>query len=483
MTVVAPDFSQFSTSVIPDLPSIGLSADERQLIARLQNESLRCQWRMRVSEAYYLGEQHIKNLRIAVPKELEFLRTIVGWPALAVDPYVERLHVDGFRLPNATDADVYLGDLWTENGLDAELPLGVTDALSLECCYWMVGSPEYADEAPMATVESPLNMAVLWDLRGTSPVAAFQQYWQDQRRHATLLVPNQTVHLATDDQGHWVVVDRDEHDFGFVPVIRMANQPRTTARGGRSAITQAIRSVTDSACRDLLALEVSREFFAAPKVTLLGASESDFQDPDGNAKTAWETLVTRYNAIERDDEGNLPSIHQLTAYDPSVLLKPLEFRASQMAAMVAAPPQDLGLYTQGNPTSAEAGEVAERRRNRRARLQQATFGRSIVELEQMMIRFQNGGTLPSEFRRMEVDWTEVEEISMVSASDAVTKQIAAGSVPATSDVTLKRLGYSAVERRRLAADREVEQGMKAAQDIAAQFAPKQEPAGGNTDGR
>jgi hypothetical protein len=50
------------------------------------------------------------------PAELEFLRDVVGWPALAVDPYVERHALDGFRLPNATDADPYLGSLWSLAG-------------------------------------------------------------------------------------------------------------------------------------------------------------------------------------------------------------------------------------------------------------------------------------------------------------------------------------------------------------------------------
>lgn len=472
----------FSSATIPALPLLSLSDTERDLVARLQSDLLRREYKMRVSEAYYLGNQAIQNLRIAVPKELEFLKTRVGWASLAVDPYVERLSIDGLRLPNATDADADLGDLLAETEIDAQFPLAATDALSIGRGYWLVGTGE---DVPLVTVESPLNMSVSWDLTGTKPQAALQSYWLDGRRHAALYLPNRTVQVATDDSGVWQLVDRDEHDYGFVPVVRMPHQPRTNARDGRSAITPAIRSTVDSACRDLLGLEVSREIYSVPSIAILGATEADFQKSDGTAKSAWETYITRVKALERDEEGNVPTLWQQTPYDPSAFTKLIDMRASQMASMVAAPPQDLGLYTSGNPVSADAVGAMETRRNQRAKLMQKTFGRSMAQVVQTVLRFQNGGSLPAEFRRIEVDWADVDEVSLGLASDAISKQISAGAVPATSDVVLKRLGYSAVERQRLAQDREAEAGDTAAQQIIdALKGPQQQPQGvdgGNAD--
>lgn len=457
---------QFPTLSMPAFPKLTLSRDERELVERLNSKLLTRSAHMALSEAYYLGEQVIRNLRIAVPEELEFLRTIVGWPALAVDPYVERLSIDGFRLPNATDADGALGDLATEVGLDSLLPLALTDALSIGRGYWFVGSPKESGDAPDVTVESPLNVAVEWDLRGTTAKAVWQSYWKSGRRHGVLLLPKKTLELAVDDGGVWTLVNRDDHDFDFVPVVRMPHMPRTNARGGRSAITAAIRSTTDSACRDLLSLEVAREIYSVPGMTLLGAAESAFQNTDGSAKSAWEAYITRFRALERDENGELPQIHQAQVYDPSVFTKVIEMRASQMGSMVAAPPQDLGLYTQGNPTSAESGEVQEKRRNRRAKLMQKQFGPDVVSVMQMVLRFQNGGRLPEQYRRMSADWYEVDEIAMGTASDGISKQIVAGAVPPTSDVTLKKLGYSAVERKRLEQDRRREDGRQAAKALA-----------------
>lgn len=476
---------KFPRISFPTLPTTVLSDDDRALVSRLNGELATRVSEMRLSEAYYLGEQVIDNLRIAVPQELEFLRTIVGWPALAVDPYVERLSVDGFRTPGATDSDGGLGDLAIEVGLDALLPLAVTDALSIGRGYWLVGSPPESGAAPEVTVESPMNVGVEWDLKGTTPKAAWHSYWEGGRQHGVLVKPRRTTHLAVNDDGSWEIVDMDEHDYDFVPLVRMPHMPRSNARGGRSAISAALRSATDSACRDLMSLEVAREIYSVPAVTILGATEAAFQNTDGTAKSAWDAYITRMKALERDENGDLPAIHQQQAYDPSTFTKLIEMRASQAASIVAAPPQDLGLYTQGNPVSADSADAMEKRRNRRAKLMQKSFGASVTELMQMVLRFQNNGELPNEYRRLMVDWQDVDEVAMSTASDALSKQVTAGMVPATSDVTLKRAGYSAVERRRLAQDRQSDDGRAFARAIAEGLLPRQREGvtGGDADGQ
>lgn len=464
------DFSatRFSTAVTPTLPSLGLSADEQQTIGLLRNQYQRTAATMAMCEKYYKGEQEIKNLRIAVPKELEaFIQSRVGWGSMAVDPYVERLNADCFRQVNATDGDEYLMAMMDANNFASEQTLAYTDALSMGPSYWVVGSPESRGDAPVITVESPLNTAVLWNLRGTSPRALMQEYWaEDGKRRGAMLVKGKTVHLAQNDKGEWVVAERDEHGFDFVPVVRMANRPRTNNRSGSSEITAPLQAIIDEACRTLMCLAVGREVYSAPQKAILGAAEDAFTKADGSIASVLETYMTKVLAIERDENGDLPTLFQFTAYDPSVFTKVLDWLASSAAGIVSALPTDMGLYTQGNPASAEAGLVADDRRNRRTKRMQRQFTGPLLDVAKLAVRFDNKGRLPAEYERLAIDWTPPEMFSPSLVSDAITKQISVGAIPPTSDVTLKALGHSAVDRIRLEQDRKRDAGRQSAKAIA-----------------
>jgi hypothetical protein len=465
-------FPYFSPLYFPTLPTLALSEAEKQLIESLQMRSWRYRSLMLLTDAYYKGEQVITNLGIAIPPELELLRTLVGWPRIAVDPLVERMNVEGFRVPSATDVDDDLGEVWQSSHMDAEQAFAFTDAFALGRGWFSIGSSRDSD-VPVICVESPLNIAAKWDAAGRRPVAALQTYWQDDRWHAALYSPDQTVYVDEDDDGAWKVTGRDQHNFGLVPLVRLANAARTTQRDGASEITPEVRSITDAACRTLLGLEVAREFYSVPQKVILGASEEDFQSPDGTQKTAWDAYINKILALERDEQGNLPTLHQWTPYDPSVFTKIIEMLASQMGGILGAPAQELGIYTQGNPVSADAQQVAESRRDRKARHKQKLFNGTLVETMQIASRFMNNGDVPDKYRRLAVDWTDPAMFNIAGSTDAITKQVTAGMVPPTSDVALKRVGYSPAERAQLAQDRKTDVPQQELAEVASSLEAKQ----------
>lgn len=463
----------FSPSSIPTLPDIGLSNDERALIHHLQSRAQHDRGEMECANAYYMGEQIISNLDIAIPDDLAAkLTALVGWARIAVDPYVERLSVEGFRLPGDTDVNTDLADLWNANSLGSEQSLAFTDALAMARAYWLVGSNPDGG-APLITAESPLNMAVLWDLSGRHAKAALQAYVIDDQRHAALMVPDQTVIIAEDEKGQWQVVDRDQHGYGRVPVHRMAHAARTNNRDGYSNITPELQSIITNACRRLMGLEVASEIYSVPRLWLLGAALSDFQNPDGTARRALDAYMSMLNALERDEEGQVPELRQLQAYDPSTFTKVLEMYASQASGILAAVPQDLGLYTQGNPTSSEAWDSMETRRNRRGVKMARGFSPSIIAAMQDGIRFQNKGVLPPEFERMAADWAP---IMPGMSADGISKLVTAGSLPPRSDVTLKHAGFNAVERAQIEQDWAAEDRRAALAQAREQIAARTRPA-------
>ena len=449
------------TSLLPNqigasLPApslLDLSDDEQRLVTALSTKLAMQSVLMLERIAYYDGTQRMTNLGISVPQQLASVRTVVDWPRVTIDPLIPRATVDGFRMPGATDVDTEFQEFWQVNDLDAESPLTFLDSLICGRGYMIVGSADRPGDPPIITVESPLNLAMNWDPRTRRPTAAYQSYQVEGVYRAVLYLPNVTITMSHDLGTGWVLEDRDEHNFGDVPVRRFANRARTSDREGRSEITPAIMATTDSAMRTLLGMEIAREFYSIPHRYILGASESDYVNADGSPKTALQMSMNKFLALERDEDGQVPQVGQFTAYDPSVFTKIIDEHAQLMASYTGYPPSYFGQTSTANPASADAIRVAENGLVRRAQQCQRQWSGPLEDIMRLAWRFANDGVeVPPEMMRMETDWEPAETPTPAGTADAMFKQVSMGSIPASSDVTLKRLGYSAVERARLAQD-------------------------------
>ena len=476
--------SEAPVSLLPELqgwqlpaPSAdGLSESERQTIIGLSARLGVQTYDMRLSRMYYEGTQRLANLGVSIPQQLAAVRVIVDWPRITVDPLSQRAIVAGFRLPGATDADSELMEHWQANGMDAESPLCFLDSLICGRGYMVVGSPDQPGDSPLITVESPLNMSVQWNPRTRKAMSAYQAYEAEGQFFAALYLPNETITMTRQDMSadQWRVVDRDQHNFGEVPVIRFPNRPRSDNREGSSEITPAIMNTTDSACRSLLAMEIAREFYAIPHRYILGATESDFQNADGTPKRALDMVMSKFLAFERDENGDAPSVGQFQAFDPSVFTKIIDKHAQLMASYTQFPPAWFGQDSTANPASADAIRVAQDGVNRRARQVQNQFSDPLEDVMRLVWRFaHDGAELPPEMMRMETDWVPVETRTPSADTDALLKQVQMGAVPATSDITLERLGYSSMERERLQIDRKQDIGESVLAELATSLQAKE----------
>ena len=464
---------------IPTLPLIDLSEDEARTASWLGMRLFAQRPYLELRDLYYDGMQKMQNLGISIPPSLEGLRTVVGWPRIGVDALVSRCVIEGFRFPGATDVDEDLMSIWQANKMDGEAPLAHLDAFVFGRAYNIVGAGDDSTGGlPLITSESPLNMLAVYDARLRRVTAALQIYLDtdftsDMYGHevAALYLPNSTIHMARESvEGNptavkWQLVERDDHNLGRVPVVRIANRQRLSRRDGLSEITAAWMNTVDSASRTMLGMEVTREFFGAPRRYALGVAEEAFQNADGTAKSAWDAYLSRVWMLERDEDGNLPTVGQFPAADPSVHTKLMDQYAQIMAGEMGVPPHFLGIYTQGNPASADAIRAGYEELTSRSRTRQVGVSDDWEETMILSLLVRDGKVRDDAFL-LETDWRDPAPQTIAGTSDAITKQIMAGAIPAASDVTLKRLGYSAVERARLAQDRAVDQGESMLMEIA-----------------
>lgn len=458
------------------LELLTLSDDEIALVNVLRQQLLSERWHLELKDAYFNGEQLIRDLGISIPPQLKGLHTVIGWPRIGVEALEQRLDLDAFRWADGSDSDDLLAVTSANDMLD-ESSLAHTDALVYGRSLITVGSGDCGSDdcPPLVSIESPLDMAVLWDARSRTVLAALRECRPDllapelvDDRMIVLYLPDQTVQAVPSESGSgWVVVDRDQHGLGIVPVVRMSNRQRAGDRLGRSEITRDVMSITDAACRRIMGIEVAAEFFGAPQRYILGASEEAFQDAEGHAKSAWETYIGRMLALERDEDGNVPEVGSFAAHDPTGQTKIIDLYARIMATQLGVPPHMLG-YTSDNPASADAIRSTEGMLIKKAERRQRRFGAAWVQAMRLALWVQNGEP-PDKQRIIEPIWRNAATPTVAASTDAATKLVVAGILPAESDITLQMVGLTQSQITQVKADRLRLVGQQAQTDILARL--------------
>ena len=465
------------TLSIPELPLVHLADDELALINMLRADMLRDRHALQLRDAYFNGEQLVRDLGISIPPQLRGLHTVIGWPRVGVESLEERLDLEAFRWADGSDSSE-LAEIAEANDLFDESSLAHLDALIYGREYLAVGSGDCGtpDCPPLISAESPQDMTLMWDARLRMGTAALRECAADtyiesgpEERMLVLYLPDQTVTCLPNASGGWEVVDRDLHNLGVVPVVRMANRQRTADRVGRSEITPEVMSITDAACRRLMGMEVAAEFFGAPQRYILGASESAFQDAEGNAKSAWETYIGRVLALERDEDGNVPTVGQFAAHDPTAMTRIIDLYARIMSAQFGLPPHMLG-YTTDNPASADAIRSTEAKLVKRSERRIRRFGAAWQQAMRLALWVRDGEP-PDKTRRIETVWRNPATPTVAAQADATVKLVQAGILPADSDVTLEMAGLTEGQRQRVRADRLRANGTLVLDRLAALGAP------------
>jgi hypothetical protein len=433
---------------------VALSEDELATLGRLQGTLPRVQRANRSWDAYYDGEQRVEQLGLAVPPELRQFLTIVAWPGTYVDAIEERIDLEGFRLPGATDADEELWRIWQENNLDTESQLAHTDALVRRRSFVIVGAgdgdtpdapaPAAGDmdrdtSVPLITVESSDEVAVELSPRTRRVSAAAKVYKDDGAFRATLYLPDVTVWVERRN-ARWEELDRDEHDLGVVPVVPLVNRPRLSRREGRSQMHRVI-GLTDAAARALTNAQLATEIMAIPQRWVLGASKGDFVDPDGQVLTTWEAYFGSIWALKNKDA----KLGQFNAADLVNFKTIVDHYASLVAGVTGLPMRYLGQATT-NPPSAEGIRADESRIIKTCeRFQKSAEGS--WELVMRIARRIVDGDWNPDLLQLETQWRDPATPTRAQAADAAVKLVQAGILPV--EAAWEDLGYSAARRAKL----------------------------------
>lgn len=428
---------------------MSLSPDEVDLIQALAKKLQHHYVKNEQLEQYYEGKNRLKDLKISIPPQLRLVESVVGWAGTTVQVLEERLDFEGFIAPDTLG----LQDIYRANDLDVESSLGHLDALIYGTGFVVVGKGLDGEPDPLITIESPKRMTGVYDLRLRRLVAAMSMDADEERQMSggTLYLADSTIWFGMNDVGRPVEIGRDDHRMGRVPVVALANNPRSSNPHGRSEITRAVRSYTDSAMRTLLGAEVAREFYSAPQRYILGADEETFLDSDGNPLNPWTVYQGRLLGVPANQDGQIPTVGQFSANDPRPYFDQLRAYAQMISAETAIPASYLGFQTD-NPASADAIRQMESRLVKRAERRQRQFGRAWMEVARLALLVRDG-VIPAEASAIRPVWRDPSTPTRAAAADEAVKLISAGVLLPDSEVTYNRIGLSDTDKSVLSSEK------------------------------
>ncbi|KAB8289318.1 Phage portal protein, SPP1 Gp6-like [Bifidobacterium ramosum] len=448
-------------SDVDDLPS-GFQADWTAMCR---------QWSMRVDRnmlrsTYYDGRNRLKNLGIAVPDSLESakLDEVVGWPAKAVDVLANRVRFDGF-VTTGDDLDpLGLDEVLQANDFIGMLPQATRSGLTHSCSFLAVRSatPEDGiDSKVVVSFHSALYATGLWSWERHGLTAAMTILDIDQRIYADThtLVPSEimlyepgfTVRIHRLSNGRYIADEPRETNMGHVPVYVLPYHQDLHRPFGRSRINREVMSLTDTAVRTMLRMEVSAEFYSSPQRYLLGAEPP--AGVSGKTLTGWQAALSKMLVIGRDEDGQMPSIgqfSQMTMQPHSDMLRTL---AGRFSGATGVPMAQLGVMTDSGPSSADAIAAAETELVIEARNTCDAFGGQLCCAARDMAVL--NGTSPDDeaLKHLKVNWRDPERPSQAAMADAVLKMVQAIPWLANSRVILEKLNFPDADITRLLSDK------------------------------
>lgn len=447
----------------------GLTEYEQDAFKRLfkvwRQKLTRNQLRMR----YYRKKNTLKDLGISIPPQLKTLETVLGWPAKAVDMLATRSIFDGFVYNQ--DIDNGIEDVLRDNKFRLMYKQASISELVHSCAFITVSKGGEGEPRVLISFYSAENGAVIWDSRLKRIECGFTVVEVDEDNGQPTW-----INLYTDDaviecrkeNGIWRS-NRMKHSQGRPLMEAMVYCPDLDRPLGKSRISRAVMSLTDSAIRTALRSEVSAEFFTSPQKYMLGVDDSIFAD-----KSKWETYIGNILAITRDEDGNIPTVGQFSQGSMQPHTDYMRSLAASFAGETNLPISSLGII-HDNPASAEAMRVAETYLIMEAESLNETNGDALRNIGLLVHAIAQNTTidrLSDAEKSIEPRFRNPSMPSVVSQSDAIIKQVSALPWLAETEVALEELGYNKEQRTRLLSDKRKIQA-RAALEQARQAAAEQ----------
>lgn len=440
-------------------------------------------WRLKrprniLRERYYLGHVRVKDLGIAMPKELAGkIDPRIDWPHKAVHALADRSVFNGFTTDDEETTEE-LRAICSANSLETLYRKNLICMLKHCCGFWTVtddGSGHPVISAYPATAAS-----AIWDDTGKGiaaglVVAESKKVLGTNRRTPSVVnvFTRDSVILLTRYGSRWRAEYR-EHSMGR-PLMEPMPYGATLERPfGSSRITRTVMSITDDAIRQRARMEVAAESSTLPQMWLLGTAKRITND--GNR---YDASMGAINEVTKDNDGDSPTIWQSSQLQMAPLSEYFRALACQMASVTNVPVSFFGVAND-NPSSSDAIAASLEPLVIDAKNLNRDNGDALRNVAYMALAIAHDSDYATERdsgNNVNPRFMSPAYPSAVSQSDAVLKQVQAIPKLANSDVMLELLGYTAEQMQTINSDNKKAQAEQAVMSL---LAPKEDDGGDTT---
>lgn len=393
----------------------------QQVLVRLSNQMEAASAHYQKLDRYVDGKQHLRQLGLAIPPELERFTVIVNWPRVVAESRVDRLDLKGFRVGDNLELADETWQLWRSVGMDEDQ----TSYLDFEVYGRSYKVVEPNGNGPLIENVSPIDIIAHRNPITGSIDAALRRYRDgDSEDYMSavawrLYLPSMTLTVSPS----WQVISVERNPIGVVPVVPAYRNPRTTIPlhrawpriRGTSALADVI-DLTDACARDLTNAQVAQETHAVPQRGVLGATKGDFVGDDGKPLTTWEAYFGRIWALKNANAKTF----EFSSSSMENFERMVNLYARLASGVTGLPPNYFGLAAD-DAASADAIRSREAKLVKSIERDQRTLGRQAVETCRIVAGLVSGQSAMAAFNDADALWYDAGTPTVAQRADAVTK--------------------------------------------------------------
>lgn len=368
---------------------------------------------------YYDTEQVFQDLGIALPPQLKAAEFTLGWGTKAVRIPASRTVFEGIRVPGSTDA-LGVQQVFDQAQMDVLVSQSVTSAYTHGMSLVTVARGGPGEPDVQIYGHAAENCAALWDRRRRRLASAMTVTRMGKTRPDEMIVytPEAVITLRWID-GAYRVIDYRLVRIGQVMAVPFVSNPQLRKPLGQSRITRPVRTIIDTSTRSYVRMEGNAEFYSTPQLALLGVAEEAFESATDVEK--FRLAMDRILALTRDEEGDLPTLTQLTQASMSPHTEMIRTMAAAFASETSIPLSSMGVVSD-QPASAEAIRAAEHELLIEVTQANRGFARTVEDIGRLALLVRDGlSQVPDEAWQMSARFLDPEFRSMSAQADAVQK--------------------------------------------------------------